>query len=589
MSPLFQCSRSCLKKTDVLDKAMSEKVHVLQEYTSYADGQYFNENSLLASDEFTIALRLYIDDLEVANPLGTSKLKHKMCAVYWVIANIPAKYRSTLNSIQLALLCNTSTVKECGYAKVLQPLIYDLKILEQNGVYIESLGASVKGTVLYVAADNLGAHSLAGFLESFTVDKFCRFCLASSRDAQQQEVCSGFFQLRDKDSHDRQVQEVREDTSLSQIYGVKRACPLTENLEHFHMVTGYPPDILHDLFEGIVPTELSLCLKNLISKRYFTLDTLNESIRHFDYTFTDKTDRPQMIRKGFSTKGSIGGNGHENWCLIRLLPFLIGHCVPEGDDTWEILMLLKDIIELAVAPRHTEETLHFMECKITEHRRLLQSTFPGFKLKPKHHYLEHYPYLVRKFGPLCDVWTMRFEGKHKFFKKAIRNAQNFKNVAMTLATKHQKAVSYHLDCSAFFKPSVEMTRVTPVLLASFPLNVQRVFARDIAKVESVLDVSSVCIDGIMYHPGMILSFGSCSGLSEFAQIEKIVTANTEILFICHKMTAWYCEHLRSYQLLSGDIPATYVVKILELNDVLPLSAYRVQGELMVTLKRYVIC
>lgn len=252
-------------------------------------------------------------------------------------------------------------------------------------------------------------------------------------------------------------------------------------------------------------------------------------------------------------------------------------------------MLLKDLIELAVAPRHTEETLHFMDCKISEHRWLLQSTFPGFHLKPKHHYLEHYPYLVRKFGPLCDVWTMRFEGKHKFFKKAICNAQNFQNVAMTLATKHQKALSYHFDCSSFFRPSVEMTRATPVLLASFLLNVQRVIAQDIAKVEFVLDVSSVCVDGIKYHPGMILSIGSCSGLSEFSQIKKIVTANTEILFICHKMTAWYCERLRSYQLLCSDIPSTYVVKILELNDVLPLSAYRVQGELMVTLKRHVIC
>ena len=116
-----------LNKTDVLDKAMSEKVHVPQEYRSYAVfQQYFSENSLLSKDEFTIALGLYFDDFEVANPLGTSKLKHKMCAVYWGIANIPAKYRSTLNSIQLALLCNTSTVKECGYAKLLQPLIYDI-------------------------------------------------------------------------------------------------------------------------------------------------------------------------------------------------------------------------------------------------------------------------------------------------------------------------------------------------------------------------------------------------------------------------------------------------------------------------------
>ena len=173
--PIVPMLQKLLNKTDVLDKAMSEKVHVPQEYRSCADGQYFSENSLLSKDEFTIALCLYIDDFEVANPLGTSKLKHKMCAVYWVIANIPAKYRSTLNSIQLALLCNTSTVKECGYAKVLQPLIYDLQFVEQNGIFLEQLGASVKGTVLYVAADNLGAHSLAGFLECFSVKKFCRF------------------------------------------------------------------------------------------------------------------------------------------------------------------------------------------------------------------------------------------------------------------------------------------------------------------------------------------------------------------------------------------------------------------------------
>ncbi|XP_047186147.1 uncharacterized protein LOC118292452 [Scophthalmus maximus] len=401
-----------LNNTDILDKAMSEKVHVPQEYRSYVDGQCFNENSLLARDEFTIALGLYIDDFEVANPLGTSKLKHKMCAIYWVIANIPAKYRSTLNSIQLALLCNTSTVKECGYAKVLQPLIYDLKSLEQNDVYLEQLGESVKGTVLYDAADNLGAHSLAGFLESFTVDKFCRFCSASSIDTQHQDgVCSGFFKLRDKDSHDKQVQEVREDQALSQTYGVKRACPLTENVEHFHAITGYPPDILHDILEGIVPTELSLCLKDLIDKGYFTLEMLNQAIRYFNYTFTDKTDQPQ--EKGFSAKRTIAGNAHENWCLIRLLPFLIGHCVPEGDNTWEIVMLLKDVVELAVAPRHTEETLHFLDCKIAEHRQLLLSTFPDFRLRPKHHFVEHYPQLVRKFGPLSDVWTMRFEGRHK--------------------------------------------------------------------------------------------------------------------------------------------------------------------------------
>lgn len=309
--PIQHMLQRLLNKTDILEKAMSEKVHVPHEYGSYTDGEHFKENPLLSMDEFTVALILYLDDFEIANPLGTSKLKHKMCAVYWVIANIPAKYRSTLNSIQLALLCNTSTIKQCGYERVLQPLIHDLVSLEQHGVYVEQLGASVKGTVLCVAADNLAAHSLAGFHESFTVSKFCRVCMASRSDIQQQEVSSGFFHLREKNGHDMHVQEVMKDSSSSQTSGVKGPCLLTKSLEHFHVVKGYPPDILHVL-EGIVPVELSLCLTELISKTYFTLDMLNYAIRSFTYIFTDKTDQPQTIGKGFSSKGTIGGNGHEN-------------------------------------------------------------------------------------------------------------------------------------------------------------------------------------------------------------------------------------------------------------------------------------
>lgn len=38
---------------------------------------------------------------------------------------------------------------------------------------------------------------------------------------------------------------------MGQSYGVKGSCPLTESLEHFHVVDGYPPDVLHDLLEGV--------------------------------------------------------------------------------------------------------------------------------------------------------------------------------------------------------------------------------------------------------------------------------------------------------------------------------------------------
>lgn len=154
----------------------------------------------------------------------------------------------------------------------------------------------------------------------------------------------------------------------------------------------------------------------MISKKYFTIETLNHAMKTFEYAFYDKTDQPQPIVHGFSTKRTIGGNGHENWALLRLLPLIIGHKVPEGDSAWNILLLLKDIVELAVATKHTEESVHFLDCKVTEHRDLLQTTFPDFRLRPKHHYIKHYPEMIKAFGPISDVWIMRFEGKHKFFK-----------------------------------------------------------------------------------------------------------------------------------------------------------------------------
>lgn len=71
--PILQMLQKLLSKADVLDKAMSEEVHIPGEYRSHVDGVYFRENGLLIEDQFTITLGLYINDFEVANPLGTSQ------------------------------------------------------------------------------------------------------------------------------------------------------------------------------------------------------------------------------------------------------------------------------------------------------------------------------------------------------------------------------------------------------------------------------------------------------------------------------------------------------------------------------------
>lgn len=48
---------------------------------------------------------------------------------------------------------------------MLKPVINDLVILEQSGLFLTKLGRTVKGTDQCVVADNLGAHSIAGLLK----------------------------------------------------------------------------------------------------------------------------------------------------------------------------------------------------------------------------------------------------------------------------------------------------------------------------------------------------------------------------------------------------------------------------------------
>lgn len=63
---------------------------------------------------------------------------------------------------------------------MLKPLVNDLITLEQKVLFIAKLGKTVKGFVQCVVADNLGAHSIAGFVENFSGQYICRFCTAEN-------------------------------------------------------------------------------------------------------------------------------------------------------------------------------------------------------------------------------------------------------------------------------------------------------------------------------------------------------------------------------------------------------------------------
>lgn len=143
--PILQSLSQILSPTDIQEIAFNSS-HTAQagRYQSFRDGTHFEENTLLATENTTLPLILYINDFEVCNPLGTSRKKHKITAVYWVLANSPPQFRATLKSIDLAVLCKAVDVKRYGHEAVLEPLLKDLIQLEEEGISIPSLGKKNK-------------------------------------------------------------------------------------------------------------------------------------------------------------------------------------------------------------------------------------------------------------------------------------------------------------------------------------------------------------------------------------------------------------------------------------------------------------
>ena len=86
--PLLQSLQEILSHNKLLDKVIEgqiaqenrEDLHGdHQVYRSFRDGEHYIKNCFVAVEELRISIKLYIDDFEVCNPLGTSRKKHKLC------------------------------------------------------------------------------------------------------------------------------------------------------------------------------------------------------------------------------------------------------------------------------------------------------------------------------------------------------------------------------------------------------------------------------------------------------------------------------------------------------------------------------
>lgn len=185
-----------------------------------------------------------------------------------------------------------------------------------------------------------------------------------------------------------------------------------------------------DLFEGIVPLELSLYVHYFVkSKKWFTYNALNNLMKRTQLKGNDSSSKPVQFNINIKM---LSGNASENWCTLRLFPIIVYDFVNISDTVWKLLLHLREIVEFIVAPKITHFQIAYLKVLIKEYLERINKLFPNKPFKSKHHYLQQYPELIYQFGPLIQLCTLRFESKHSYFKCVARKYQNYKNITKTL-------------------------------------------------------------------------------------------------------------------------------------------------------------
>jgi len=104
---------------------------------------------------------------------------------------------------------------------------------------------------------------------------------------------------------------------------------------------------------------------------------------------------------------------------------------------WECLLYLRDMLYYVCAVALGREHILSMSDVIEDFHESYRACFPDETVKPKFHYTLHYPRLTLLFGPLIHLQTLRFEGKHNYFKELVFRTKNRKNICKSLAERHQ--------------------------------------------------------------------------------------------------------------------------------------------------------
>lgn len=550
--------------------------------TSFMSAKLWQEmKTKLDTNKIYLPLVMYFDDFECCNPLGSKAGLYKIGAVYLSLACIPPEYLSLLENIFVAQLFYASDRKEYGNNKIFQHLINEFIFLENNGIEItiDNQHKRVYFKLVLVVGDNLGMNSVLGFEESFNAHYFCRFC-STPKDETKTQCIQNTSMLRTNANYSSDSQ--------NQDHGVKETCVFNV-IPNFNVVENVCCDLMHDVLEGICRYEIAYILDDFINKKkYFTLEHINSRIKYFKIAQTDLGSTVPLLKsEQISKRKLIIISASEMLALCYYLGILIGDLVPIGDKCWDLYILLHQILQILLDTIFSTDTLSHLTVLIQEHHELFCELFET-PLKPKHHFLLHYPTIISKVGPLRYLWSMRFEGFHKILKSTANSVTSRKNILLTLAKKQQLRFSFRVLSKKGFSTTVDFSTTWDEIstLPQCEVISNLIIAQGYDPLnKNCFSVSWAKYNNIHYKINLAMQLTSENELPSFVIIKNIIIIYNKIYLFTYPLSiVKFMQHTQSYQISEAPNGIPSLLDLSALTFKVPLTIFDLPNDVKVILK-----
>lgn len=565
--PILETVKFILSNDNI--RAEIEKDHTSNPnlFQHFLDGSYYKSHPLFIGNQKSIGLQLYFDEYEPANGMGSKTGGHKLGAIYVTLRNLPFYFNAILENIHLVALFYSADIKDCGINKILSPIVNDIKKLETEGIIIND--TLYRGTICAFSYDNLGANMLYSLPQSFRAKNYCRICTVEYDEAktmtEEREDCLRSYVLNFSRDIDRCV-------------GMKGECVLNE-LKYFDIFECPSVDFAHDILEGVAQLEVKDFISELVKgrKRLISLGEINDRIKAFNYGRIHNSNKPSPIV--ISKKSdSIRQRAMQMYHLLRCLPFILSDIIEKLNEDptsrvsqmWEVILLLCRITDIVYSPVVTESMIAQLKVLIKRHHFLFLQHYRS-RLIPKHHMMLHYALIAKLMGPLKFLWTLRFEGKHNYFKDLIEKYKNYKNLIQTLAEQHQHMIHYSWTvCDKSLEQNVKANLTNLVkktkLIEEFSINNSNIF-------DSISDdvfVTEKAHYKIDYKVGNYIALKEANQeLPTFLRIAKIIVDNKKVFTICEPWeTVCYDENYIAYEICEKQSNIYTVVDLSKLTHII---------------------